>query len=91
MAFYTHHGMLLSYKKGNHAICCNMNGPRDYYTKWSKTEKDMMPLIYGILKSIQMNLFTKKTHRCTMHIYGYQTGNGGYIGSMGLTDVHYHI
>ena len=54
MVFHIHHGLLLSYKKGNHAICCNMDGPRDYHTKWSKTEKDMISLIYGILKSIQM-------------------------------------
>ena len=69
-----------------------MNGPRDYHTKWSKTEKDMISLIYGILKSIQIKKYTnefiyKKTHRCRMRIYGYQTGNG-YIGSMVLTDVH---
>ena len=27
-------------KKQNNAICSNMNGPRNYYTKWSKSDKD---------------------------------------------------
>ena len=38
---YTHSGVLFSHKKeGNNAIWSNMDGPRDYYTKWSQTEKD---------------------------------------------------
>ena len=24
----------------NNAICSNMDGPRDYHTRWSKSEKD---------------------------------------------------
>ena len=36
---YIHNGLLLSHKKEwNNAICSNMNGPRDYHTKWSKSE-----------------------------------------------------
>ena len=32
-------GILLSHKKEwNNAICSNMDGPRDYHTKWSKSE-----------------------------------------------------
>ena len=27
-------------QKWNHAICSNMDGFRDYYTKWNKSEKD---------------------------------------------------
>ena len=34
-------GVLLSHKKeGNNAICSNMDGPRDYHTKWSKLERE---------------------------------------------------
>ena len=49
----THNGLSLSHKKeGNNAICCNMDGPRDYHIKWSsQTEKDkyhMIALICGI-------------------------------------------
>ena len=33
-------GILFSHKKEwNNDICSNMDGPRDYYTKWSKSEK----------------------------------------------------
>ena len=39
-------GMLLSHKiEWNNAICSNMDGPRDYHTKWSKPEKDKYPMI----------------------------------------------
>ena len=27
-------------KEWNNAICSNMDGPRDYHTKWSKSEKE---------------------------------------------------
>ena len=57
-----YNGILLSHKKEwNNAICSNMDGPRDYQTKWSKPEKDnyITSLIYG-LKMIQMNLCTKQ-------------------------------
>ena len=31
--------ILLSHKKEwNNAICSNMDGPRDYHTKWSKSD-----------------------------------------------------
>ena len=34
-------GILLSLKKEwNNAICSNMDGPRDYYTKWSKPDRE---------------------------------------------------
>ena len=51
---HIYNGILLSHiKEWNNAICSNMDGPRDYHTKWSKPEKDkyhMILLIYGILK-----------------------------------------
>ena len=38
---YIHNGILLSHKKEwNIAISSNMDGPRDYHTKWSKLDKD---------------------------------------------------
>ena len=36
---YTYNGILLGHKKEwNNAICSNMDGPRDYHTKRSKSE-----------------------------------------------------
>ena len=38
MEYYS--GILLSYKKEwDNAICSTMNGPRDYHTKWSKSDR----------------------------------------------------
>ena len=27
-------------KEWNHAICSNMDGPRDFHTKWSKSDRE---------------------------------------------------
>ena len=38
---HIYNGILLSHKKEwYNAICSNMDGPRDYHTKWSKSERD---------------------------------------------------
>ena len=45
---YIHNGILLSHKKEwNNAICSNMDATRDYYTKWSKSERERQ-IPYGI-------------------------------------------
>ena len=37
---HINNGILLSRKKEwNNAICSNMDGPTDYHTKWSKSER----------------------------------------------------
>ena len=36
-----YHGIQLSYKtEWNNAICSKLDGPRDYHTKWSKSERE---------------------------------------------------
>ena len=64
-----------------------MDGPRDYHTKWSKSERERQ-LSYNIAymwnlkkEKTQMNLFTKQkqTHRHIKQTYGYQRGKGGGI------------
>ena len=59
-----YNGKLLSHKKGwNNAICSNMDGPRDYYTKWSKPDKDKhhkISLICGTLKNDVDELIYRK-------------------------------
>ena len=45
---YMYNGLLLSHKKEwNIAICSNMDGPRDYHTKWGKPERERQ-IPYGI-------------------------------------------
>ena len=54
---HIYNGILLSHKKEqNNAICSNMNGPRDYHTKWSKSDRErkihMLSLICENLKKM---------------------------------------
>ena len=85
--------ILLSYKKEwNNAIFNNMDGPGDYYTKWSRKEKEkylMMLHIYVESKTWQMNFSMKQKqmhrHRKTCHcwrwgIRGLGEGHGLGVG-----------
>ena len=59
---HIYNGILLRNKKEwNNAICRNMDGPRDYHTKWSKSDKDkyMISLIPGIWKNDTSELIYK--------------------------------
>ena len=60
-------------------IFSNMDGPRNYHTKWSKLDKYMLSLIYGILKNDTKNLFTKQTqtHRHWQHTWQLPKGKRG--------------
>ena len=67
---YTHthtHTMdyLLSHKKEWNNACSNMDGSRDYHTKWSQSQRDkyhVMSLVESNFKK-PMNLFTKQIYR----------------------------
>ena len=77
-------GILLNHKKWNNAIRSNMVGPRDFHTKWSESEKDMMPLIGGYQRGVHINLFTKQTCSGTEEKHGSQKRRaGGKIGAWG--------
>ena len=43
---YIYNGILLSYlkKEQNLAICNNMDGPRGYYAKWDKSDRERQRL-----------------------------------------------
>ena len=72
-----------------------MDGPRDYHTEWSKSEKDkyyMILLIYRILKENPgpngTDLQNKCKNECRKQTYGYQEmGSGGINWEMG-TDIY---
>ena len=95
---HIYRGVSLSHKKEwNKDICSNMEGPRDYFTKWSmKTRKikyHMLSHKWGISNMIEMNLFTKqnKNHRHRKHMYGYQRGKRGKDKSGGRAEHTYTI
>ena len=60
--------VLLSHKTGwNNDICSNMNGPTDYQTKWSKSDRERqmsydITYLYDLLKS-DTNELIYKTER----------------------------
>ena len=77
------------------AICSNMDGPRDYHTKWSKSERERQ--IYDItymwnLNMREMNLFTKQKqtyrHRKQTFLWygGYQRGKRVGKNKIGVWD-----
>ena len=77
---YTYDGILLSHKnKWNFATCSNMDGPRVYHTKWSKSEKErqipydvtyMWNLKYGTNELMCRNRLTD----IRQQPHGYQRG-----------------
>ena len=77
-------GALLSHKKEwKIATCSNMDGEKNKYY--------MTSLIRGILKIIQMNLYTKQkqTYKCRKRTYGYlRRGGERMIWIMGLTNTN---
>ena len=85
---YSYSGMLLSHKKEvNNVICSNMDGPRDYYIKWSKSKTNTIWYHLYIKSKIRYELTyllkgrkKKQTHRHRKQIYGYQRGKGLWEG-----------
>ena len=85
-------------KEWNNAICSNMNGPRDFHTKWSKPGKDrchMKTLICGIYKKGSKWIYLQNRNRLTdienklMITKG--EGGDGYIRNLGLKCTYYYI
>ena len=69
-------------KEWNNAICSNMDGPRDYHTKWSKSDRErhMISLIDGTWKQKHSGTyFTKQKwiHRHREATWGCQGGKQG--------------
>ena len=53
---HMYNGILLRHKKErNYAICNNMDGCRDYHTKWGKSEKDKYHTISLYVESKKNN------------------------------------
>ena len=62
--WYTFIGILFGHKKEwTNVICSNMDGPRDYHSKWSKSDREwqipMTSLTCGMENITQMNLSMK--------------------------------
>ena len=61
-----------------------MDGPRNYHTKWSKSDRERQILWYHMwnLKNDTSELISKQkqTHRTLKQTYVYQRGQGGREG-----------
>ena len=80
-AVHLYNGILFSHtKQWNHAICSNVDGPRDYHMKWSQRKTNIIwyHLYVESKKIIQMNSFTnqKLTRRHWKQAHGYQRQKG---------------
>ena len=66
---HIYHGILLSHKKEwNNAICSNMDGPRDYHTKWNKSERERQipyDIIYVESKISHKSTYLQNRNRLT--------------------------
>ena len=86
---HRYNGILLSHKKKrNWVICRDVDGPRDYHTERSKSDRETQisydtTYMRNLKKRIQINLFTKQkqTHRLREGTYGYRGGRVGGRGS----------
>ena len=64
---HVYNGILLSHEKEqNNAICSNMDGPRDYQTQWSKSEKDKYNMISFICR-VWKNDTNELIHKTETH------------------------
>ena len=60
---YTHNGILLNHKKEwNNAICSDMDGPRDYHIKWSKSDSRERQTSYDIAYMWNLKKWYKWTY-----------------------------
>ena len=85
MVYPIYNGILLSHKKEcNNAICSNMDGPREYHTKWSKSGKERQILYITYMWNLKNNtneyIYKTETDSQTQETYGYQKGKGGREG-----------
>ena len=94
---HIYNGIWFSHKKEqNNATWNNMDGPRDYHTKWSKSEKEIPYDITDVwnLNITQMNLSMKEkqTHKHREQTCDCQGEGGGekWIRNLGLADASYH-
>ena len=68
---YLYNRILFGHKKERkYVICSNMDGHRDYYTKWSKLEKKQIPsditYIWNLKHDTKELMYrAEKTHRYT--------------------------
>ena len=83
-------------KNENNAIYSNMDGPRDYYTKWRKSERERQ-ISYHITYVWNLKKWYKWTYlqirnrpRHRKQTYDYRGGKGGGVGINWKYEINRH-
>ena len=90
---YIYNGISHSHKKEwNNAICCNIYTPRDYHTKWSKSEREQIlcKITYSTSKIWHKWTYLQNRNRQRPGLW-LQSGWGvgeGWIGNLRLADAN---
>ena len=63
-------------------MCSNIDGPRDYHTKWNKSDGERqisyaITYMWNLKYDTNELIYETETHRHRKQIYGYQRGKGG--------------
>ena len=76
--------------KKNNATCSNMDEPRNYLTKQSKSERERQTPYHLNMTQTNISMNQKQTHRQRAQTCGCQGGWVGKrsIGSLGLADAN---
>ena len=96
---HIYNGILLSHKgEWNNAIGSNIDGPRDYHTKWSKSVRERqipyyITYIWNLKYDTNELIYKTETesHRHREQTCGHQGGGvwgEEWIGSLGLADAN---
>ena len=89
-----YNGILKQKNEWNNAICSNMDGPGDYHTKWSKSDKDKYRMMWNLKKMIQTTHLQNRNRLTDLENDFMATqarGRGGGAGDrLGVWDWHVH-
>ena len=84
-------------KEWNNAICSNLDGPRDYHTEWSKSDKERqisfdITSMWNLRNSANELIYKTETDshiENKLMVTKGERGVEGYVRNLGLTDTHY--
>ena len=85
---HMYNGILLNHKKEwNCAVCSNMDGPRDYHTQWSKSERERkmlyhIPYMWNLKYDANELTYEREKDSLTWVVKGEEWGKDG-MGAWG--------
>ena len=91
---HIYNGILLGHKKEWYsAIYSNMDGSRDYHTKWNKSDRERQMSyeiinMWNLIKNDMRTYKTEQTQRFLNQTYSYQRGNVGGRDKLGGWDYY---